>query len=285
MKNKFEHILLSLLSGLSVLLGLTFWLNITFNFNIFSGNHWAELSKLQAMHIPISSGFYVSIAIAIFIFLSGLFVIYGDEIKNIRTHKHTNQTTINEIKKTDYVSTTIEQSRPPRLNLPKNISEIAAQKNAQQQNQNFSKPQQDDSPSMNPYNPILSDIFMSNGYVVKKNPVITGFTPNLFAIADDETLWIGGVDTNVETMIRAITKLQSVFQETLEDIPININAFIIDTLNQIGQNDSVMIFKSIDNLRAYINQNPAPEITDEKLENFDAYSNYIDTIIQYIKKA
>ena len=39
-------------------------------------------------------------------------------------------------------------------------------------------------------------------------------------------------------MMNAVQKLQSVFQETLEDIPISINAFILDKLNTIGKDDN-----------------------------------------------
>ena len=85
MKNKFEHILLSILLGLTVLLGLSFWLNTFFNFNIFCPAHWDELAKLQASQIPINHNFYISIGVAIFIFAFGLFVIYRKNGKNPRS--------------------------------------------------------------------------------------------------------------------------------------------------------------------------------------------------------
>ena len=67
-----------------------------------------------------------------------------------------------------------------------------------------------ESPSTNPYNQIISEIFSNNGYVVKPNPTIVGFTPNLFAIGNNEVLWIGGVDCDEQKMTSAIEKLQSV---------------------------------------------------------------------------
>ena len=81
MRSRLERILLLLLLGSSVLLGLCFWLNTIFSFNLFNKEHWSELSRLQAEQIPISSGFYTSIGIAIFIFVFGLGVIYAPVIK------------------------------------------------------------------------------------------------------------------------------------------------------------------------------------------------------------
>ena len=50
-----------------------------------------------------------------------------------------------------------------------------------------------------------------------------------------------------------------------------------------SNNNALMIFKSIDELKEFIKQNPADEITENDRESFDSYSEYIDTIIQYIK--
>lgn len=286
MKNKLEHILLSILLGLSIFLGLSFWLNTVFSFNIFCGAHWDELSKLQASQTPISMGFYASFVIAIFIFSFGIYMIYRYEIRHIKIIK--NQNTIKkqivqpipeETKEIEITEPVISVSRPPRLNLPKNMAQIAEQKHTLQ-----NEPAKKESVSTNPYNPIISDIFSASGYIVKQNPVISGFTPNLFAIGNNEIVWVGGVDCDIEKMISALQKLDSVFKETLEDIPINISGFILDTMNKYNSNNNaLMIFKSIDELKEFIKQNPADEITENDRESFDSYSEYIDTIIQYIK--
>ena len=81
MKNKLEYILLSILLGLSVLLGLSFWLNTIFNFNIFCAAHWDEFAKMQASQTPISAGFYTSFAVALFIFVTGIYFIHRSSLK------------------------------------------------------------------------------------------------------------------------------------------------------------------------------------------------------------
>lgn len=290
MKNKLEYILLSVLLGISVLLGLSFWLNTIFNFNIFCATHWDEFAKLQASKIPISSGFYASFVIAILIFVIGLYFIYRSTLKHpvkeqaeikpaqIPEQKTPDPTQIKEIEKNSPV---VQYDRPPRLNLPKNMAEIASQNHINRVNQEQSKALQS---GESPYNSIISEIFSTNGYLVKSNPRISGFTPNLFAIGNNEILWIGGVDCNIEKMMNTIQKLDSVFKETLEDIQININAFILDTQNRYdSQNGAMMVFKSVDELKDFINAHPADNIDDTEQESFDSYSEYIDTIIQYIK--
>ncbi len=291
MKNKLEHILLSALLGLSVLLGLSFWLNTIFSFNLFCPAHWEEFAKLQASHTPITTGFYVSFAVAIFLFAIGIYLIYRptthhvvtqtqkDDIVRapVITNIHQEQT-----EKEQIVVQTLPVSRPPRLNLPNNMAQIVAQNN-QHKEPSPTKNQQD-KPSENPYNPIVSEIFASAGYIIKPNPTISDFVPNLFAIGANEIVWIGGIDCDVEKIMNAVEKLQSVFQSTLEDIPINVNAFVLDTINRYdSENSSMLIFKSIDELKEFVSEHPADKIADEEQESFDSYSEYIDTIIQYIK--
>lgn len=308
MTNKIERFLLSLLLGLSVLLGLSFWLNIMFGFNLFYAAHWAELSRLQAEQTPISNGFYMSIVIAILIFTLGLLVIHVPHIKSKLSEKQKNDTQqplvqnvqepavhqqspqiTNTEQKTEPVipiqQPSIPVSRPPRLNLPTNMAQIVAQKHEQKSVP--TQPQQTrTNDSENPYNSTLSQMFIEKGYSVKPNPRIAGFTPNLFAIAPNEILWIGAVDQDITQLQTAIDKLQSLFEETLEDIPISINAFMLDSTNSQQSNDSITVLNSFEQLKEFISKLPSVSTDDsDNLDksNFDAYSEYIDTIIQYLK--
>ncbi|MBR5354541.1 MAG: hypothetical protein IK122_00250, partial [Alphaproteobacteria bacterium] len=222
------------------------------------------------------------------IFITGIYFIY----------RSTFRTTIDQ---NDYVAPAIVQApaeqsqdvpetkttkpvfmdnRPPRLQIPTNMAQIAEQKHTAKMQQIVKQ----DTQYENQYNPILSKIFSANGYIIKQNPTISGFVPNLFAIGNNEVVWIGGVDCDIEKMMQGIEKLDSVFKETLEDIQININAFIVDTLNKYDSlNTGLLIFKSIDDLTAFINEHPADAIEETDQESFDSYSEYIDTIIKYIK--
>ena len=284
MKKYLGQILSSILLGTSVLLALSFWLNVKFGFNLFYAKHWDELAKLQASHTPINKIFYVSIGIAIFIFIGGLYMIFRPHFRNITGHKK-NTAEHNQIQPAPqtndkHIETNLQNtaqnvmipSAPPKLNLPKNVAKLASQRYTEL----ISKPN---------YDSQLSKIFTNAGYVIKPNITVNGFTTNLFAIGTDELVWFGAIDCEPDKFKSAVNKLNSIFTETLEDVPINVSAFILDTKNQYNTDDTVLIFHTIDELKNFIAANPNPELADSERENFDAYSNYIDTVIQYAKNA
>ena len=294
MKNKIEHFLLSLLLIISVLLGLSFWLNTKFGFNIFLATHWENLAQLQAQHKSVNNTFYISIGVAIFVLALGLYIINNlhrknNKERNIQDSKLPTIPTslpIKEETKSPEVPipiTQINMVRPPRLNLPKNMAEIAAK---QYEQKNMYTPQNkapNNLQQTNIWDNTLKDIFEKLGWIVKTNPRISGFTPNLFAIGTNENLWIGAVDCDKEIMKKSISKLQEIFTDTLPDIPIHIFGFIIDTHNIIEQDDDILIFHDINELKDYMSDKTNNIEDPDEIDNFNAYSDYIDTIIQYIK--
>lgn len=292
MRNKFEHFLLSFLLGIAVLLGLSFWLNVIYGFNLFSKEHWNELARLQAEQIPVSTGFYVSIIVAVFIFVFGILLLYiiptikrtREKVSNsflstapmVPRHKAEEKKEDNTIFEPQMPK--LNMSQPPKLNLPSNMAEIMQQRNENNQNK-VKEPVTD-------YDAILTQIFKDKGFMVKPNPVISGFSPNLFAIAPNEIVWIGAVDTDINKLQYAINRLDGIFTDTLEDIKININAFLIDTKNTYQSNASIFVFKTLEELKTFVTELPPAwpkDMSNADQENFDAYSEYIDTIIQYVK--
>lgn len=292
MRNKFEHFLLSFLLGIAVLLGLSFWLNVIYGFNLFSKEHWNELARLQAEQIPVSTGFYVSIIVAVFIFVFGILLLYiiptikrtREKVSNsflstapmVPRHKAEEKNDDNTIFEPQMPK--LNMSQPPKLNLPSNMAEIMQQRNENNQSK-VKEPVTD-------YDAILTQIFKDKDFMVKPNPVISGFSPNLFAIAPNEIVWIGAVDTDINKLQSAINRLDGIFTDTLEDIKININAFLIDTKNTYQSNDSIFVFKTLEELKTFVTELPPAwpkDMSNADQENFDAYSEYIDTIIQYVK--
>ena len=56
-------------------------------------------------------------------------------------------------------------------------------------------------------------------------------------------------------------------------------------INASDKEDSnILNFANIDELRAYINEHPNTPPAEDDVENFDAYSAYIGTVIDYIRK-
>ena len=294
MNNKLERLLLAFLLGISILLGLSFWLNTFFGFNLFLKEHWNEVSHLQAEQVPIADGFYVSIGFALFLFVFGLYLIYMPALKRIYKKTFHQEQTIapaapvvtQEVKEEQPATETtggIPLSRPPRLNLPKNTAKLAAAKHEEMINQPVSSATKKDTQSVSPYNSILAQIFTDAGFTVKTPSVIAKFTPNLFAIGPNEVIWLGAVDADMNGLTKAITELDSIIKTSLDDVEIYINAFMIDTMGQQQPNDFVMVFKSVDELKTFVQNNPADKLTEDDQENFAAYSEYIDTILQYVK--
>lgn len=280
MKKYLGQILSSILLGTSVLLALSFWLNVNFGFNLFYAQHWNELAQLQASHSHINNGFYVSIGAAILVFIVGLYMIfrpknYGHEQTNINTPRQqttTNYIITNNVEHTnqDAIQNNITLSKPPKLNLPKSATKLASQRFAELASQQN-------------YDSQLSEIFTNAGYVIKPNITIGGFTTNLFAIGTGELVWFGAIDCDMEKFRNTVNRLNSIFSETLEDIPINVFAFILDTKNRYKTDDNTLIFHTTEELKEFMATNTNPPLTDSERENFDAYSNYIDTVIQYAK--
>ena len=289
MKKYLGQILESILLGTSVLLGLSFWLNVKIGFNIFYAPHWNELAKLQASHTPINKPlftFYISLGIAIFLFIFGLYLIFRPRLRNIRktnnavsTHQSVQYTAKNtEQEQIPLPHSAIQLQQPPKLNLPKSTVAAAMQKHIFQQSQQKTETKQ---PLV--YDSELSEIFDNAGYMVKPNLTITGFTTNLFAIGANEQVWFGAVDCDMEKFETAVNRLKSIFTETLDDVQINVSAFVLDTRHLYEPNNEILVFHSMDELKEFVSNNPNPDIIDSERENFDAYSDYIDTIIQYAK--
>ena len=312
MKKYIERILLTILCATTILLGLTFWLNTNFGFNLFSATHWHELSVIQAHGESISGAFYLSIGIAILLFIICLNIIYRprtikitppvvieqkpdspkktesvpiekDIQKEPKAETITPTTTPPQIPQQQTMPQTVQRSfvdtsTPPKLylNLPKNMAQIAAMQHANQTSATAS--------DNDKFDPELEKIFTENNFLVKKNPTILGLKLNLFAIGANEIVWMGGVNCDIEKLKSAIEKLDSVFSETLEDIPITVNPFTLDTLKRYESDSRVKIFHDMEDLRKYISENPAEDISDSDHADFNAYSDYIDTVLTLLYK-
>jgi len=316
MRKHLEHFLLSVLMGTTILLGLTFWLNVRFGFNIFSNTHWQELASLQASGANIDKDFYLSVGVAVFVFILVLNIIYRPRFRKIpQPSKKQNKTVpvvqsnpivpekhpepvvqtdawqnkiepIIETKPTpeskEISPTTNPTSntgaglvRPPKLHLPKNMAQIVANQYANQ----TPKINQSDK-----YNDDLAKIFSERFYTTKKCESISGFTPNLIAIAHNEIVWIGGVDCDMDKLKFAISRMDSTFKETLEDIQIHINGFLIDTNHMYKSDGNIHVFNSIPELQEYLDKNPVQPVPDEDREDFAAYSEYIDSVLTLLYK-
>jgi hypothetical protein len=170
----------------------------------------------------------------------------------------------------------------------------------------------------NDQNEKIKELFEKAGYITKEPPKINDLKLSLWAIGMDETLYIGFSDSHggeitaaeggdskwqsmgtkftspVWTINQAVDKIRALFSETLEDeIQINIKTFVVmnnakiinrDSLEKIWHAFDVSVFDSIDTLTEFMNNNKNRETGSEEQEDFDAYSDYIDTVANYFNK-
>ncbi|MBQ4070264.1 MAG: hypothetical protein IJD52_02725 [Alphaproteobacteria bacterium] len=295
MRNKIDNILLGTLWVLACTLGGSFWFNIKYGFNIFSKSHWHHLAYMQASQMPVKTSFYISMVIAVFLAIFGMYLLFRPKFRRIKIHVQmpSKQPTVPATQNTPQpvtpptpqntapspqqpITPNIPLSRPARLNINTPAT--------------FMPPTQSATPATQPPKasdsdwPELRKIFESVGYTVKKNPRIGKLQTALFAIGTDEVLYLGAMGASVSDMQAAINKLQQIFADTLEDIYIDTIGFIIGAPDTPDANSPILTFSSVSELRTYMQSHPNKQPSDDEAANFDAYSGYISTVIDYIGK-
>ena len=296
MKNRINKFLVSLLWLLAMALGATFWFNAQYGFNFFSLSHWQYLAYMQASGQPIKVSFYISLALVIILSVFGLYILLQPHRRRIvlpiidrSTPQRLNPSIIESERPTQSSTDDTPQqhsteqkttvlpgpSRPPRLNIQsmprQNLPTVPLQSSVPAIRNNSADDDKE-----------IRDIFESAGYVVKGTPRIKNVQTSVIAIGSDEILWIGANDVSDTDMQSAINTLKGVFTDTLEDIEIDVHAFTIGNNNDNDTN--IMHFANVDELREYITAHPNPPLADDDTENFDAYSAYIGTVVDYIRK-
>ena len=298
MRDKLDNFLLATLWIFASTLGVCFWFNIRFGFNIFSSAHWHHLAYMQASQNPVSPAFYISMVISVIVVICGLYMMIRPRFRKFKipvrkTHKPSPNIQSQHIAPQPApiqtptvaqtpaptsepapapVSTAPTLTRPPRLNIavtPQLHSAPLPQQTIQ-------------TPSMASE---LREIFHGAGYTVKNNPRIGTTQTELFAIGTNEVLWIGAVGIPTTDLQRAIDTVNQIFSDTLDDIIINVNGFIISApdANAPGAPD-ILTFDNIDALRQYMNEHKNPPLGEDDNGNFEAFSAYISTVIDYLGK-
>lgn len=304
MKNRMNNILVGLLWLLLVTLAASFWFNIRYGFNIFVAQHWQYLAYMQASNRPVATSFYVSIVVVLAVAVLGLYVLLQPHNRKIvlpvvdtNDQKPTAPIATTQIQpapvaeqpviKDEPVATAPQAAaptqsglaRPPRLNIPTATITRAPTPHVPLSS---TTPRAKIDPETEYAD--IHEIFTSAGFVYKGSPRIKNMQSSVIAIGTDEVLWLGATGVRTSDMKVAIDTMRGVFMDTLEDIEININAFIIGAPDASENSEpSILQFATVDELRTYIMAHPNT-LSDDDAENFDAYSAYIGTVVDYIGK-
>lgn len=314
MKKNFENILLGLLWLLAATLGTTFWFNTRFGFNLFSSAHWDYLATQQATRAPISFWFYFSFVAATFITLFVLYLLIRPHKRNISLSNTAKAPSIPQSTPTNAASDNNKDAsqinmvpgttqtpppapevpsispmltRPPRLNIaPANtLAPAVSQPNTSGGTPMTTMPAARTAPQQPTKQdwPEIREIFSMAGYVIKPEPRINGKKMALLAIGTDEVLYIGAVGISTSDMTGCVNKMINLFHDTLEDIEINVTAFVLNP-TESAPDSGILTFDTIESLRDYMNNHRNTPLSAEDTENFAAYSEYITTVIDYIGK-
>ncbi len=294
MRDKLDNILLSILWLVASALAACFWFNIRFGFNIFSSQHWHHLAYMQAVQNPVAPSFYISMVVAVIIIILGLYLLIRPRFRKFKLPmRHTTTTTYSSTSQTpqptppvqhaDIAPSPIESpisaptlSRPPRLNIAVTPTLHSVPTPA---------PQPTTQSQPNGDWPEIREIFESAGYTIKQNPRIGALQTTLFAIGTNETLWVGAVGIPTTALQSAIDTLNQIFSDTLDDIYIHVNGFVISAPDATTPGaPEILTFDTPNALRQYMNEHRNPPLGENDNGNFDAFSAYISTVIDYVGK-
>lgn len=302
MSKQIERILICILWLLASALGAGFWLNTMFGFNIFSTQHWQYLGYLQAAQTPVRPAFYISLTAAILICLVVLYILMrpADAMRRLRMIRTKNPAAKHAAPRAEIQepatptaprqSATAPDIAPPRAPSPARPMRPAISAEVRSAPRTAAPAAPIYAPPATPTGPTdeqkrtLRAIFEDAGYTVKDAPKIGNFKPGLLAIGTNEQLFIGGINIEEQPLADAMERLASLFADTLDDIEISIYGFAVAPSSEI-RNPDIRTFSDTDELREYLSENKnTPPADASEQENFDAYSEFIDTVITYMDK-
>lgn len=137
------------------------------------------------------------------------------------------------------------------------------------------------------YNKIseIYDAFINAKYDVRNLIRIDGKYPAVVAVGANEKLFIATLNSDYNTLQNTVKRIELCFADTLEGINIDVRILSVSN-NNVDMGNHVLRFASTDALAKYLmsHQNVIPSTTQER-ENFDAYTQYIDTVIDYLFKS
>ena len=130
----------------------------------------------------------------------------------------------------------------------------------------------------------LSDAFTDSGYTVCDLIRLDGKYPAIVAIGANEKLFIATLVNDTNILQNTLKRLALCFADTLEGINIHTRILCVsNTDTDLGNN--VIRFTTTGALKKYLQErkNINPK-TDQDREDFDAYAEYINNVVDYLFK-
>jgi len=131
----------------------------------------------------------------------------------------------------------------------------------------------------------MYDALTDAGYQISDLIRINGKHPAIVAIGTNEKLFIATLIDDYEILQNALKRIELCFADTLEGLHIDTHILCM-TNRDIDSNDKrILRFTNINAFEKYLksHKNVRPSTQQDK-DNFDAYAEYINTVITYLFK-
>lgn len=131
----------------------------------------------------------------------------------------------------------------------------------------------------------MYDALTDAGYQISDLIRINGKHPAIVAIGTNEKLFIATLIDNYEILQNALKRIELCFADTLEGLHIDTHILCM-TNRDIDSNDKrILRFTNINAFEKYLksHKNVRPSTQQDK-DNFDAYAEYINTVMTYLFK-
>ena len=131
----------------------------------------------------------------------------------------------------------------------------------------------------------MYDVFTNAKYYISDLVRIDGKYPAIVAIGENERLFIATLVDDYDVLQNTLKRFELCFADTLEGLHIDARVLCVTKNYLDGFDEKIMRFDSIDSLRDYLmaHKNVRPTTQLDK-ENFDAYAEYINTVLEYLFK-
>lgn len=131
----------------------------------------------------------------------------------------------------------------------------------------------------------MYDMFTDAGYQISDLIRINGKYPAIVAIGTKEKLYIATLVDDYDILQNVLKRIELCFADTLEGLHIDTHILCITNRDFYATDKRILRFENVNALKKYLaaHKNTRPT-SQQEMDNFDAYAEYINTAITYLFK-
>jgi len=303
---KLDKFLLGSLWIIVALLAMDFWLDTRFGFNMLLRGHWQYLANVQTSpDLAVDKWFYASLFVFAIILPLGLYFISRPSRRIVLERRTAPVPTLGNPgylpsamdTKAPPAMPTQPPARPPSITVPTHLlvtnpaEHISTRADAPLPTV---APEPEYAAKASDIEPDVQDAVASAGYVLKNPPHIGDAPLSVWAVGTDETLVVGMVAGTYQEPLRKLNdwleQVRTLISDTLDgSVQIRILPFMFidgkitnrDEADALARSYGIGIFDDIASLRNWFAENRNRPLKEDEREDFEAYSEYINTVAEY----